>query len=98
MSIVHTRADAPHHVAGSTDSPQARRLRRPSWRDRRLVVGAVLVLASTVLGARLLGSHESGVTVWSARHDLPAGLAVRADDLEPRRVTLDRGASRYVAA
>ena len=107
MSVVRARTDAPHHVAGSTDSsndgggrgsPSALRLRRPSWRDRRLVVGAVLLLASTVLGARLLGAPDPGVAVWSARHDLPAGLGLRADDLELRRVHLDASAPRYVEA
>src|SRR4051812_18960364 len=34
--------------------PTAKRLQRPSWRDARLLVGVVLVLLGTVLGARLV--------------------------------------------
>ena len=34
--------------------PTAARLRQPSWRDTRLVVGVVLVLLSMAIGAKVL--------------------------------------------
>lgn len=101
MSVVRTRAPAPNHVATSPGSPAVSpsgvRLSRPSWRDRRLVVGVALVLASTVLGARLLGTSDDRITVWAARHDLTSGNALRASDVEPRRVRLDDASVRYLA-
>jgi len=36
--------------------PTAKRLQRPSWRDARLLVGVVLVLLGTVIGARLIAA------------------------------------------
>src|SRR6478735_6337410 len=100
MSVVRPRASAQNHVAASpiaASSPSALRWSRPSWRDRRFVIGVVLVLTSTLLGARLLGTSDGGVTVWAARTDLTSGLALRASDLEPRRVHLDDAGSRYLA-
>lgn len=79
-------------------SPVAARWTPPSWRDRRLVLGLVLVLGSTVVGARLLGAESSGTPVWAARHDLPAGAQVRLSDLESHPVTLGSAAARYVSA
>ena len=32
-------------------TPKAARLQKPSWRDTRLLVGVLLVLAATVLGS-----------------------------------------------
>ena len=38
--------------------PTAARLRTPSWRDTRLVVGLVLVLLSMAVGAKVQGSRH----------------------------------------
>ena len=42
--------------------PTAKRLQRPSWRDARLLVGVVLVLLGTVLGARLIAAADDTMT------------------------------------
>lgn len=39
-------------------SPAARRLASPRWLDGRLVLGVLLVLASVLVGARLLSSAD----------------------------------------
>ena len=62
------------------------------------MLGVLIVLLSTVLGARLLGSGSHGTPVWVARHDLAAGLALRAGDVEVRDVELSSSAPRYLSA
>ena len=39
--------------------PTARRLRRPSWRDPRLLIGVAMVLLATALGAMGLRAADS---------------------------------------
>ena len=41
--------------------PTAARLKRPGWRDARLVVGVVLVLASVVLGSWVVARLDDRV-------------------------------------
>ena len=99
MSDVNLRTPPPRPApsgASAPASPVALRLRRPSWRDRRLVVGLLLVLGSTVLGARVVGGDDELTRVWSVRHDLAAGTTLTADDLEVREVRLHALADRYV--
>jgi hypothetical protein len=79
-------------------TPPALRVRRPGWRDPRLVAGVVLVAASVLLGARLLAAADDTVAVWAARHDLAAGTTVEREDLTPVRVHLsDRATDRYLS-
>lgn len=76
----------------------ALRLRRPSWRDRRLVIGVLLVLGSTVAGMRLLGADPATVDVWVATRDLGSGTHLRADDLIAASVRVAGSTTRYVDA
>ncbi len=78
-------------------SPQAARIGRARWLDVRLLVGVGLVLASIVLGARVVAGSDDTVGVWAARSELAAGDTVTAADVVERRVRLDAGADRYVA-
>ena len=82
----------------STPAPQARRLRPPSWRDPRLLVGLLLVLGSTVGGAVLLRSADDTVAVYTARHALVAGQALTPGDLAVEHVRLSGDAARYLSA
>jgi flagella basal body P-ring formation protein FlgA len=62
-------------------SPRPRRVATPSWLDVRLVLGVALVLASVLLGARLVSSARHTAPVVAARRDLAAGTVLSADDL-----------------
>jgi hypothetical protein len=77
-------------------SPPARRLARPRWRDARLLAGVLLVLASVVLGARLLAAADDTVPVWSVTADLSEGSTLRAEDVRQTQVRLGEAAGLYV--
>jgi len=64
----------------------ARRLVRARWRDGRLWLGVVLIIASMVVGSRLISHSDERVTVWRATHDLSIGS--EPADLEPVAVAL----------
>ena len=79
-------------------SPPATRLATPRWRDVRLLMGLLLVLAAVVLGSRLLGSQGATVPVWSAARDLAAGAPLAPGDVERVDVRLGTAAAEYVSA
>lgn len=83
---------------GTLDAPPALRARTTGWRDPRLWLGIALVAASVLVGARLLGSADDTVEVWTAGGDLAAGQPVAAGDLVARRVrfTDDGDGDRYL--
>lgn len=102
MSQVLTRAAAPRETGESDHavrSPAGRRVQRPRWRDRKLLTGVLLILASIVLGARLLGTaaHTSG---WlSVTRSLPAGHVLVAGDLHTVQAHLPASSGgRYFAS
>jgi hypothetical protein len=70
------------------DSPTARRGIHSRWRDPRLVLGVLLVLASVLVGARVLAGADDTTPLWAATRDLPAGSQVSADDVEVVDVSL----------
>ncbi|MEH3076528.1 MAG: SAF domain-containing protein [Quadrisphaera sp.] len=79
-------------------SPPAVRLRAPSWRDPRLVVGLLLVLASVLAGARVVSAADSTVPVWVAASTLVPGQEITAADLRAVRVHLEGGTGGYLPA
>lgn len=76
----------------------AARLKAPSWRDPRLLVGVLLVLASVVVGGRLAAASDASVRVWAARATLASGDDVTAPGLVAVRVGLRESAPRYLSA
>jgi Chaperone for flagella basal body P-ring formation len=78
------------------DDVRARRLRPPRWRDRRLVVGVVLVLASVALGAAVIGRADTTSPMYAARHTLTPGQRLTTGDVRVVRVRLGRQASYYL--
>jgi len=78
--------------------PTAARLRQPSWRDTRLVVGVVLVLLSMAMGAKVVAAADDTVPMYAAVASLVPGQPVTQRDV--RRVDVQLGAdqSRYVVA
>ncbi len=83
----------------SVGGPVASRLRRPSWRDPRLMIGILLVASSVVLGSWLVSAGQSTTGMYVARRTLVPGAAVGVDQLVVVQVRLDSAqAGRYVAA
>lgn len=74
------------------------RLKAPSWRDGRLLVGILIVLASVVLGARVVAAAGRTVPVFVAVADLPTGHPVSASDVRSVRVHLAPGVAGYLSA
>jgi SAF domain len=83
-------------VAQQPPSPAARRLHQPSWLDLRLVSGVVLVLASVLLGAKVVAGADRSVEVWALAHDAAAGTVLTSADLRPARVRLFDTANAYL--
>lgn len=77
-------------------APPANRLHRPSWRDPRLAVGVLIVLASTVLGARIVAAADDTVPTFAARVDLKPGDRIEAGSLLRVDVQLGDGAGAYL--
>ena len=80
------------------ETTEARRLRPPSWRDGRLVVGVLLILASVALGVRLVAAADQRVPVFAAARTLVPGERVEAADLARVDVTLGDAAGAYLPA
>ncbi len=70
-------------TGGDLASPPASRLRRNRWRDPRLWLGVVLVLASIVVGARILAAADDTVAVWVLDVEGTAGMDVGDEDVRP---------------
>ncbi len=82
----------------ATSPPPAPRLRAPSWRDPKLVVGLLLVLTSVVVGGRVVADADRTVAVWAARSTLASGDPVGPDAVTAVRVRLDDAVARYLPA
>jgi len=80
-------------------APVAARLRRPSWRDPRLLAGIALVAASVALGSWVVSSARATTPVYVARGALTPGEAVGPDTVVVREVPLPAAeADRYLVA
>jgi hypothetical protein len=78
--------------------PLAARLRRPGWRDTRLVVGILLVLGSVVLGSTVMRASDARSPVFTARSALVPGQRLTESDLVRVDVHLGALSDLYVAA
>ena len=78
-------------------APAAARLRRPSWRDTRLLVGVALVLLATALGAYGLRAADSRMTMYAARDALVPGQRLTPENLVRVEVQLSDLASDYLS-
>lgn len=74
----------------------AARLRKPSWKDPRLLVGILLVLASVAGVISLVGAADRTVQVYVAREGIAVGQKVGKDDLSIAKVRLDDVEAGYV--
>jgi hypothetical protein len=75
----------------------AQRLRIKPWRDPRLLIGVLLVLGATILGARLAAAGDDTVEYWALASSVKPGDQVTRDALVPTRVHLSsRAAANYL--
>lgn len=75
----------------------AQRIAVHPWRDPRLVLGIMLVLLSTVVGAKVFAAQDDTVAYWSLRSSVVAGDVVKREDLVTSQVRLDaKAGENYV--
>ncbi|MBD7948865.1 hypothetical protein [Oerskovia rustica] len=79
-------------------TPTVARLRRPGWRDPRLLLGLVLVAASVALGSWAVSSAGRTVAVYAAAGPLTPGEPVDARNLRAVEVRLGSGDGKYFLA
>jgi hypothetical protein len=89
-------------------SVRAARLKRPSWRDPRLLVGVLLVLVSIAGVVFLVGSADRTTEVYAARDGIAVGerltpenvvrAKVRLGDTEQHYITVEDGLPQDVVA
>lgn len=72
----------------ATTGRTSNRLRVRRWREPRLVLGLLLVLGATVLGARLAAAGDDSIEYWAVRGPVTPGDEVTREALEPARVRL----------
>jgi hypothetical protein len=75
---------------------RASRLEHRPWRDPRLVLGVLLVLVSTVLGAAAVAAASSTTGYWAVRSDVRAGDPVERDDLVATEAHVPEDAARHL--
>lgn len=78
--------------------PIARRLRRPGWRDTRLLVGVLLVLLSVAGGVRVISSLDESTPVYAATRVILPGQEVETQDVISVRVRMAEPMAHYVDA
>ncbi|WP_435736660.1 hypothetical protein V5D56_18100 [Cellulosimicrobium sp. PMB13] len=95
-----TTLERPSRDTTATLSPPrtATRLRRPTWRDPRLLVGLVVVAASVALGSWAVAAAGHTDAVYAADAVLTPGDRVSAQDLRAVEVRLGSGTDDYLLA
>ena len=80
----------------STTSAGAR-LKKPSWKDPRLLVGLLLVLASVVGVVTLVGAADQTTDVYVAREAIAVGERLTADNTARAKVRLGELEEHYIS-
>lgn len=93
-----TYAPAPPGPGQALPEPVAARLRRPRWRDPRLLTGVVIVAVSVALGSWVVSSASRTVPAFVADGALTPGEPLTADGLRAVDVRLGAGTGRYLPA
>lgn len=79
-------------------TPKASRLQKPSWKDARLLVGVLLVLAATVLGSLTVAAADDRVPMYAASGPLVPGQPLTVERLTRVDVQLGDASSGYLSA
>ena len=74
------------------------RLKPPSWKDPRLLVGILLVLASVVGVVSLVGSADQSTEVYAARDSIAVGEKLTTDNVVRAKVRLNETEEHYFTA
>lgn len=74
------------------------RLRKPRWKDPRLIVGIVLVVASVLMGATLVSRLSETTPVLVARSAIVPGDPISAEDLVAVELRLGEQTGHYVGS
>lgn len=83
--------------SGQMTGAAAQRLHIKPWRDPRLLIGVLLILGATLLGARLTAGGDDTTEYWALASSVKAGDQVTRDALVPTRVHLSsRAAANYL--
>lgn len=82
------------HDAATTGA----RLKPPSWKDPRLLVGMLLVLASVVGVISLVGSADQTTEVYAARDSIAVGEKLTTDNVVRAKVRLGETEEHYFTA
>lgn len=82
----------------ASEAEPALRLRRPGWRNPRLLVGLVLLFGSIALVSRVVAEAGHLRTVYTARTALPPGTALTVDVLQVARVRVEGTDAGYLDA
>lgn len=85
-----------HPTAPAT--ARAARIQRPSWRDSRLLVGVLLVLASVALGSYLVARADDRVPMYAAAASLTPGQSLTESAVVRVDVRLDDTVAGYLSA
>lgn len=92
-----TTLDRSHRdVPAAAAPPAAARLRRPTWRDPRLLVGVVVVALSVALGSWAVSAAGRTDAVYAAAGVLTPGDVLGEDDLRTVEVRLGGGTQGYL--
>jgi len=78
-----------------SDTPVAGRLRRPGWRDPRLLVGLLLIAISVTAVTGIVRSSDTTVPYYAAKDTLTPGTVLARDDVVVVQVRIPDGT--YVA-
>ncbi|KSU67005.1 SAF domain-containing protein [Arthrobacter sp. NIO-1057] len=83
-------------VAQGARAAKAARIKRPGWKDPRLALGAVLVVASVAGTMYLVGEMHETTTVYVARSNITLGEQLTAENMKTQEVQLGETAGRYL--
>lgn len=79
-----------------TRTPSASRVRRPSWKDPRLALGAVLVIASVAGTVYLVGELHQTSTVYVASSNITLGEQLTTENMKTQEVQLGDTLENYL--
>lgn len=91
-------APAPAAREQGLPEPVATRLRKPGWRDPRLVTGLVIVALSVACGSWVVSAASRTTPVFVADGALTPGTPLTAESLRTVDVRLGSGTGRYLSA
>lgn len=79
-----------------TSRARTPRLEHRPWRDPRLILGVLLVLGSTLLGAAAVAAGTSSTGYWAVRSDVRAGDRIQRSDLVPAEAHVPDDSARHL--